>query len=162
MSRRKYTREVLTAAVLDADSVTDVLRALDLPIAGGTHALISRRLREYQIDTSHFTRRRRQLELTTRGDPLELLRRRPPGSPRVNGERLRVAMAKAGVDPLCTNCSLGPSWNGAPLQLQVDHVDGDPLNNSIENLRYLCPNCHSQCPTFSRRRSARGAEAGDA
>ena len=38
-------------------------------------------------------------------------------------------------------------WNGEPLNLILDHVDGNRYNNSPNNLRYLCPNCDSQLPT---------------
>lgn len=71
-------------------------------------------------------------------------------------------MVKAGVASVCAICSLGPWWNGVRLQLQVDHIDGDPLNNALSNLRFLCPNCHSQCPRFSMRRTARGTADNDA
>ncbi|MFH9618260.1 HNH endonuclease [Streptomyces pratensis] len=37
--------------------------------------------------------------------------------------------------------------------LEIDHVSGDHLDNRRENLRYLCPSCHSQTETFSKRRS---------
>lgn len=48
----------------------------------------------------------------------------------------------------CVECGLGPEYNGKPLSLQVDHVDGDSDNNDPSNLRLLCPNCHTQTPTF--------------
>lgn len=44
-----------------------------------------------------------------------------------------------------------PEWNGRPLCLQVDHIDGDDSNNLIENLRFLCPNCHTQTETYGNK-----------
>ncbi len=47
----------------------------------------------------------------------------------------------------CVGCGIGPEWGGQRLVIEVDHIDGDRSNNNIENLRFLCPNCHSQTET---------------
>jgi hypothetical protein len=51
----------------------------------------------------------------------------------------------------CAVCKNPPVWNGKPLVLRLDHINGDPLDNSLSNLRFVCPNCDSQLPTFSGR-----------
>ena len=51
----------------------------------------------------------------------------------------------------CEECGIGNEHNGKPLSLELEHVDGNSLNNRIENLKILCPNCHSQTPTFRGR-----------
>jgi hypothetical protein len=50
----------------------------------------------------------------------------------------------------CSNCGL-TEWQGKPLSIQLDHINGNPTDNRIENLRMLCPNCHSQTETFGSR-----------
>jgi len=55
MRQSKYTREVLAEAVASSVSIAGVLRHLDLTMAGGSHAHISRRIKYYGLDTSHFT-----------------------------------------------------------------------------------------------------------
>lgn len=47
----------------------------------------------------------------------------------------------------CSECGIN-EWNGNPITLQVDHVDGNKENNTFDNLRFLCPNCHSQTKTW--------------
>ena len=50
-------------------------------------------------------------------------------------------------DEECAECHQEPIWNNKPLVLQVDHIDGNSDNCKPENLRLLCPNCHSQQET---------------
>lgn len=54
-------------------------------------------------------------------------------------------------DGKCLKCGQGEVWNGEPLVLQLDHIDGDNSNNERSNLRCLCPNCHTQTTTFCSR-----------
>lgn len=44
----------------------------------------------------------------------------------------------------CVMCGNDGHWNGKPLTLQLDHIDGNPKNNDLTNVRWLCPNCHTQ------------------
>ena len=48
----------------------------------------------------------------------------------------------------CSACGIGNEYNGKPLTLELDHIDGDRANNVLSNVRLLCPNCHSQTETF--------------
>ncbi len=55
----------------------------------------------------------------------------------------------------CEVCGID-SWNGKEITLHVDHVNGDPSNNHPENLRLICPNCHSQTPFLGNANKGRG------
>lgn len=61
-----------------------------------------------------------------------------------SGNRLRKNVLRAAKLPYqCDSCSLPPIWQGVELTLQLDHKDGDSTHNDWDNLRFLCPNCHS-------------------
>ena len=58
----------------------------------------------------------------------------------------------------CTGCGV-TDWRGKPLSLTLEHIDGNGSNNKEENLTLLCPNCHSQTPTFAGRNKGNGTRA---
>lgn len=58
----------------------------------------------------------------------------------------------------CQKCGNCGEWCGESITLELDHADGDNYNNSWENLRYLCPNCHSQTPTYRARNNGKKGE----
>ncbi|MFE2018619.1 HNH endonuclease [Streptomyces sp. NPDC059499] len=158
----RWTKEVLQGAVASSTSMCEVLRRLGLEVVGGQHTHISRRVKALGIDTSHFVapprkgevRRRRPEELLV--DQSQTLARRVPG------ERLKRAMITMGASEHCARCGTGPIWRDRPLPLEVDHIDGNWRNNQQQNLRLLCPNCHSTTDTYrGRGKGRRTSERGD-
>ena len=156
----KYTREVLEQAVAESASYAGVMRYLGLKPSGGTHAHLSRRIRSLGIDTSHFTGRAHTKGLPARNRMTwqEILIRRPADSRRVAAHLLRRALIEAGVPYKCVTCGVQDEWCGLPLILHVDHIRGDPSDSRLQEVRFLCPNCHSQTATWAGRKSGDGDE----
>ena len=48
---------------------------------------------------------------------------------------------------VCDECGI-LEWNNKPLNMQLDHVNGDSSDHRLDNLRMLCPNCHAQTETY--------------
>jgi 5-methylcytosine-specific restriction endonuclease McrA len=154
VSRRKkrYAKELLEPLVAQAFSIAEVLRLLGLKQAGGNHSHISRRIRHYGLDTSHFRgSAHNRGQIAPRKHPLEILVEKPLLAPRTGAIRLRRALIEIGTPAACAQCGLPGEWRSAPLTLEVDHINGRHNDNRPENLRLLCPNCHSQTETFCGR-----------
>ena len=150
-SRRKYTKELLSDVVARSNSVADVLRRLDLTQAGGTHAHISRTIKAFGIDTSHFGSTPHNGAAKRRRTAEQILVRLPIGSRRRKPHMLQRALIEIGRAYQCALCGIDGTWRGLALRLEVDHIDGDYHNNEAWNLRFLCPNCHSQTDSFAGR-----------
>lgn len=155
--KRKWTDEQLVEAVKSSESYYGVLGKLDLKLCGGSHAHIKMRVRQLELDTSHFTGRgwcrgEKREELTKRFVQIPLEKILVKDSTYLCTNTLRKRLLKEGLlKERCYTCDLKPEWNDQPLTLQLDHKDGDRCNNEIENLQLLCPNCHSQTKTFAGR-----------
>lgn len=145
--KNKYSVEQLTPIVAESTNYSDVCRRLLLRPNGGHHRSLKNRIILFGIDTSHFTKKRPGGNLSGKKHFSELLIKRNDGL-RTHGPRLRKALIESGVEDKCKECGQEPFWNGKVLVLQIDHIDGDSTNNVKENLRIICPNCHTQTDNF--------------
>ncbi|MEV6245420.1 HNH endonuclease signature motif containing protein [Streptomyces sp. NPDC051742] len=150
--RVEVPEDRLRAVVTAAASFADVMRALGLPVSDQNHRRVRRRVAELGLDTSHFKRRTwgtvRVVAPKAIADTV--FRVRPEGSSRENRDRLHRALREVGVPYRCVECGNEGTWRGGSITLQIDHINGDWLDNRRENLRYLCPNCHSKTATWCR------------
>ncbi len=145
----KYTKEKLEAAVLESISVQGVARIiLGKPVSGNQHQHIKKMIQKFGINTDHFLGSRHNLGIPSN-------KRKTPSQIFITGRRqksfhLRRALIESKIKYKCLMCGVN-EWNDQKLNLEIDHIDGNSTDNRIENLRFLCPNCHSQTHTFGFR-----------
>ena len=149
MTAYKYTKEKIEEAVEHSTSFRGVVAYLGGNLSsGGTVTLITKRIKEYGFDIGHFTGKHPNTVISYNKKTAEhYLTQGELGSSRVKTHILRRSMLECGTLYLCDLCGNKGTHNGKPLTLQVDHINGIPTDNRLENLRFLCPNCHSQQET---------------
>ena len=146
-----YIKEKLQKFVAESISVSEVIRRFGQKVSGGSHSHVKRKIEEYGIDTSHFlgkASRCGQKSNPNKKDWAEILIKRKQGN-RQKLYQLRRALIEAGRNYICEVCEHPPEWKGKELRLQVDHKNTDWLDDRKENLRFICPNCHTQTLGFS-------------
>ncbi len=150
-----YSRDVLTEAVTKSLSISGVVQNLGLQYrSGSAWNSIRRAILEYSLNTDHFrgkahSKGRPSSNRLSTSQILVVT----DGRNRTKPSLLRRAMLESGVPYQCSSCGVGSEWNGKKLVLEIDHKNGLWSDCRLYNLRFLCPNCHSQEPTSTRKKN---------
>jgi len=144
---RKWDLALLPEVVANSRSIAQILDKLGLKPAGGNYRSIQKMIKELNLDTSHLSLNRGWSKGLVIGPkkPLSdyLVKGKHTGS-----NSLRKRLLKEGVfTHQCNQCGI-TEWNGVPCPLELEHKDGDHLNNELSNLELLCPNCHAHTSTY--------------
>lgn len=155
MPKYKYNKEILEKIVSESLSVSEVMKKLGIfPISGGMHAHIKTRIIKEGIDTSHFKGKGANFGARHIGGSKMLSAKElliiNKGEYKTKAHRLRRALLEIGREYSCYTCGLNGAWQEKPLLLEVEHINGNVLDNREDNLQFMCPNCHSQTETYRK------------
>lgn len=138
----------------ESRTYSDVCRSFNISNRGGNIATIKRRVKEERLESfvSHFEKGSidaRRKKLLDKNTAIEIYFIKDKI---VCGETLKRYIKHFNLLEEKCECGLTNCWQDKKLVLQIDHIDGDRKNNCLENLRFLCPNCHSQTHNFAGRK----------
>lgn len=146
MGQRKYDwkdKEHLLKVVSESISIADVLRKLG--IAGSqNYSTFNKYKKKFELDTSHFGLNGFDRKGKTKLEDIF------SGAVTYNNtHNLKERMFKEGIkERKCELCGQDEIWRGKRMSLIMDHIDGNNKNNTLSNLRIVCPNCDATLDTF--------------
>lgn len=142
-----WLEERVRNAVEKSNTISEVLLRLNLN-PKGNYRTFHKYIRLYSIDTSHFYSENERLKIARSYSKItnldDILVKDSFYAPKTLKKRL---INDGYFEYKCSECGI-KEWNNKPINLQMDHINGDKFDNRLENLRLLCPNCHSQTETF--------------
>lgn len=140
------TDEQLINYINNSTSLANVLNLMRLDESGGNYRTLKKRIKNLGIDISHFTGQSwKKNKIFGNKYPIEDYL---CGIRQIKSNDLKYRLIKEGFfEHKCSKCNL-KEWMGKQIPVQLDHIDGNPENNNLDNLRILCPNCHAQTDTY--------------
>jgi formate-dependent nitrite reductase cytochrome c552 subunit len=154
---KKWTDAQLVDAVINNKSINGILREIGLKINGSSHKKIKNKIKELNLDTSHFTGKgwcqgNQHKEFVQKYVEYPLNEVLIKNSNYLNAYGLKRKLLKAGtLEDKCYKCGITETWQGEPITLHMHHINGDRTDNRLKNLTILCPNCHSQTPNYASK-----------
>ena len=134
------TRDELLEAVDGSYSMAEVIRKLGINKSKNTYSTLKKEIEFYNIKTQFRKRSRNTIPYQNREIYCE--------NSTYDRTTLRNRIIKENILKYeCYECGI-VDWTNTKLSLQLDHINGIPNDHRIENLRFLCPNCHSQTKTW--------------
>lgn len=143
-NRTSWTTKDLKTAARNSYSIRQVINSLGLIPAGGNYQQIKRAILKCNIDISHFTgqgwKKNRKFEFSPRKDLGDILKK----GTSFQSFKLKNRLFLAGIKkPKCEICGWAELSIDGRIPVELDHINGDSTDNRLDNLRILCPNCHS-------------------
>ena len=148
MRIKKWTKQQLKSAASKSTSVRQIIGKLGLKEAGGNYDQIKKYLDIYQIDIRHLKGRGWSKGLKGIGKPRIALKNILVENSYYQSFKLKKRLFKIGFKKQkCEQCGWAKKSKDGRIPLELDHINGNRRDNRLQNLRILCPNCHSLQPT---------------
>lgn len=149
----RYSEREARKAVAESRSYSEALRRLGMRPAGGNHAVLRRWVDEvWKIPTEHFDGGEPRIPVP---DPIPLTEVLVRDSTYSRSALKRRLFEEGHKERVCEMCGQDENWRGCTMSLILDHVNGVPDDNRIENLRIVCPNCAATLDTHCGRKNRR-------
>ena len=149
MRKRSWTVEELKNAVKKSKSFRGVLKLLKLKPAGGNYSQLKKYIAENNIDTTHFTGQGWNVGLKFIPNPPKPLKDILKQNVIFQSYKLKKRLFKEGYKKeKCEICGWAEMSKDGRIPLEINHKNGNPTDNRLENLAILCPNCHSLQPHY--------------
>jgi ribosomal protein S27AE len=148
----KYSEENLKNIISNSLTFREIFNKLGLDTHGNNYKTLHKYINKYNIDVSHFNvnaiQAKKLLAFNFNKIPIEIIL--VENSKYTSTNHLKNRLYDEGLkERICEKCGQGEIWHGEHMSLILDHIDGVPNNNKIENLRIVCPNCNATLPTFA-------------
>jgi hypothetical protein len=153
----RYDEEEARQAVAGSRSYSEVLRKLGMRPAGGNHAVLKRHLRAWGISTDHFDGGASARRLPSH-QPKPMHEVLVQSSTYSRGKLKQRLFAEGLKERRCELCGQDENWRGRLMSLILDHINGIPDDNRLENLQIVCPNCAATLDTHCGRKNRRDRE----
>jgi Zn finger protein HypA/HybF involved in hydrogenase expression len=138
--------------ILKSKSIKDALDYFGLQNKGGNFRTIKKRISELNIDISHFLNNVDASNLTRTLSKDEFKKTWLTENSTKNRYHLKNYLTKFNLlDYKCNKCNNMGMWMNTKITLQLEHINGISNDNRLENLCFLCPNCHSQTSSYAGR-----------
>jgi transposase-like protein len=147
-----FTESQLREAIASSRSYSEALRKVHLRAAGGNHRTIKKYAALWGISTEHFDQDAIRRESLYR-PPTPLAELLVEHSTYHRGHLKRRLFAEGVKQARCELCGQDEMWRGQPMALILDHINGVPDDNRLENLRIVCPNCAATLDTHCGRKN---------